>query len=179
MRTAAGASGGLTSSTVSSSAAVIWPAARVSLGMGRLLWAIKVPGSARDANRDRLHGHPVGCRDSDTTNLILLCRWHHTAVHEGGVTITCSTDGWRFTLPDGNQLRPWQTAETLAGLLAARARHAAAAIDAVDRFEHPDASIIRPRWAGERFSIHDCVQALFTIHLADRSQHDRSEQQAA
>jgi hypothetical protein len=124
------------------------------LGMGRLLRAIKVPGSARDANRDRLHGHPSGCHDSAITNLILLCRWHHTTVHEGGVTLTQSADGWRFTLPDGTQPRPWQTAESLADLLTAHARRTAAIIDGVDRFDHPDARTIRPRWACETFSIH-------------------------
>jgi predicted restriction endonuclease len=25
---------------------------------------------------------------TDLDNLILLCQWHHTAVHEGGITIT-------------------------------------------------------------------------------------------
>ena len=33
----------------------------------------------------------------------------------------------------------------------------------VDSFQHPDARIIRPRWAGEAFDLHACVQALFTI----------------
>ncbi len=38
---------------------------------------------------------------TDLDNLILLCQWHHTAVHEGGVTITADADGWLFTKPDG------------------------------------------------------------------------------
>lgn len=92
------------------------------------------------------------------TNLILLCRWHHTAVHEGGITIARGVDGWRFTLPDGSEPRPWQTADTLADLLTANARKAAETIAAVDRFDHPAARTIRPRWAGEPFSVHDCVR---------------------
>ena len=47
---------------------------------------------------------------------------------------------------------------------------------AVDSFQHPDAQTIRPRWAGEVFDLHACVQALFTIKLPDPSEQD---QQAA
>ena len=32
-------------------------------------------------------------------------------------------------------------------------------LDGVDSFQHPDARIIRPRWAGEVFDLHACVQA--------------------
>jgi hypothetical protein len=35
----------------------------------------------------------------------------------------------------------------------------------VDSFHHPDARTIRPRWAGEPFDLHACVQALFTIKV--------------
>jgi hypothetical protein len=38
--------------------------------------------------------------------LILLCQWHHTAVHEGGVTIADGSDGWVFTKP-GSVTRTW------------------------------------------------------------------------
>jgi hypothetical protein len=36
---------------------------------------------------------------------------------------------------------------------------------AVDSFQHPDAQTIRPRWTGEPFDVHACVEALFTIKL--------------
>jgi hypothetical protein len=39
----------------------------------------------------------------------------------------------------------------------------------VDSFQHPDAQTIRPRWAGEPFDLHACVQALFTIKLPEPS----------
>ena len=32
----------------------------------------------------------------------------------------------------------------------------------------PDATTIRPRWAGELFDLHACVQALFTIKLPNQ-----------
>jgi hypothetical protein len=116
---------------------------------------------------------------TDLDNLILLCRFHHTTVHEGGVSLSRSADGWRFTLPDGTEPRPWQTADTLTDLLAAHARRTAAIIDGVDRFDHPDARTIRPRWAGEPFSVHDCVQALFTIRLPQPLDHTQDQDQQA
>jgi hypothetical protein len=39
----------------------------------------------------------------------------------------------------------------------------------VDSFQHPEARTIRPRWAGETFDLHACVQALFTIKLPNPS----------
>jgi hypothetical protein len=47
---------------------------------------------------------------------------------------------------------------------------------AVDSFQHPDATTIRPRWTGEPFNLNACVQALFTIKLERPLQQD---QQAA
>jgi hypothetical protein len=38
-------------------------------------------------------------------NLITLCRFHHRAVHEGGIKVERLDDGsWRFTYPDGDTL---------------------------------------------------------------------------
>jgi hypothetical protein len=54
---------------------------------------------------------------------------------------------------------------------ARQAGHACLAFNAttggknVDSFQHPEAHTIRPRWAGEPFDLHACVQALFTIRL--------------
>ena len=106
---------------------------------------------------------------TDLDNLILLCQWHHTAVHEGGVTITGDSDKWVFRKPDGRPCDQWVDDENLALHLAfalRRQRHAERdQLAAVDSFQHPDAQTIRPRWAGEPFDIHACVQALFTIKL--------------
>jgi Domain of unknown function (DUF222)/HNH endonuclease len=108
---------------------------------------------------------------TDLDNLILLCQWHHTVVHEGGVTITGDGDGWMFCKPDGQRCQPWVGDQNLAnhlGYARRRAQHdaaQAARLAAVDSFQHPDAQTIRPRWAGEPFDLHACVQALFTIKL--------------
>jgi hypothetical protein len=104
---------------------------------------------------------------TDLDNLILLCQWHHTAVHEGGVSITQGSEGWVFTKPDGQPCDWWVSDENLARHLdvALRRSHQARRdqLAAVDRFQHPDAQTIRPRWAGEPFDLHACVEALFTI----------------
>jgi hypothetical protein len=47
----------------------------------------------------------------------------------------------------------------------------------VDTFDHLDAKIIRPRWTGEPFDLHACVQALFTIKLPKPG--EDQDQQAA
>jgi hypothetical protein len=46
--------------------------------------------------------------------LILLCQWHHTGVHEGGVTITRDSNRWVFTKPDGRSCDPWVSDQNLA-----------------------------------------------------------------
>jgi hypothetical protein len=117
---------------------------------------------------------------TDLDNLILVCQWHHTAVHEGGVAITRNGDGWVFCKPDGQPCQPWVSDDNLARHLDfALRRRRQAQLDqlaAVDSFQHPDARTILPRWAGEPFDLHACVQALFTIKLSKTSEQD---QQAA
>jgi Domain of unknown function (DUF222)/HNH endonuclease len=120
---------------------------------------------------------------TDLDNLILLCQWHHTAVHEGGVTITKATDSWLFTKPDGQSCDSWVSDENLARHLdfaRRRAQQQTAKQDQlaeVDSFHHPDARTIRPRWTGEPFDLHSCVQALFTIKLPKPG--EDQDQQAA
>jgi hypothetical protein len=117
---------------------------------------------------------------TDLDNLILLCQWHHTAVHEGGVTITREADRWMFTKPDGQPCDWWVSDQNLAqhldfALRGRQAQHDRLAV--IDSFQHPDARTIRPRWAGEPFDLHACVQALFTIKLPTRAKD--LDQQAA
>ena len=61
---------------------------------------------------------------TDLDNLILLCQFHHTAVHEGQLTIRRtrprpSTDDptWEFVMPDGKPHRDWYTADGLLNFL--------------------------------------------------------------
>ena len=99
------------------------------------------------------------------------------------MTISKGSDGWLFTKPDGQPCQPWLSDENLARHLdfaRRRAEQQAAQRDrltAVDSFHHPHATTIRPRWRGEPFDLHACVQALFTIKLAEPN--DDQDQQAA
>jgi hypothetical protein len=109
-------------------------------------------------------------------NLILLCQFHHTCVHEGGIKITrnqsaayrgaavASEPAWLFTMPDGQPVdRPgWPTpsAATLTHRLARLSP-----VDQIDRLNHPDAARIQPRQYGERFDLHAAVRVLFDLQL--------------
>jgi hypothetical protein len=99
-------------------------------------------------------------------------------VHEGGMSI-CPGPGkgsrWQFVMPDGTPHRPWWDAETLARMLVEQGtgRADAREVDAVRRvtsFDDPAAQTIRPRWAGEAFDLHACVEALFTMRLRQDQQ---------
>jgi hypothetical protein len=84
-----------------------------------------------------------------------------------------------FGKPDGQPCQPWVDDEKLARHLDFALRRGQQQLDrlaVVDSFQHPDASTIRPRWAGEPFDLHACVQAPFTIKLSKTSE---QHQQAA
>jgi hypothetical protein len=119
---------------------------------------------------------------TDLDNLILLCQWHHTVVHEGGVSITANDEGWLFTKPDGQPCQPWVSDQQLAWHLDSALRNQQKAksdrLANVDSFQHPDATTIRPRWAGEPCDPHACVQALFAMKLPE-PRTDNLDQQAA
>ena len=83
-------------------------------------------------------------------------------------------------MPDGPPHRQWWTAEALTLVLAQTARTRTSGtqqatdqpaesntevemVEGVDGFDHPDATRIRPGWRGERFDLHECVQALFRM----------------
>ena len=132
----------------------------------------RYPGCHQTRRLDAHHGIPwIRGGRTDLENLILLCRWHHTAVHEGGVSITGDDDGWVFTKPDGQPCDWWVDDENLTRHLdfALRRRQQLDQLAAVDSFQHTDAQTIRPRWTGEPFDLHASVQALFTIKLHNPS----------
>lgn len=109
---------------------------------------------------------------TELENLILLCQFHHTCVHEGGMTIQpaeplAAIRRWDFVLPDGECVRPSSFSEdqTLRTRLAwqaqRRRQEAAQRLSRVDGFHHPDARRVLPRWAGERFDLYAAVEALY------------------
>jgi hypothetical protein len=127
---------------------------------------------------------------TDLENLILLCQWHHTAVHEGRIRIDPRAEPttarrFDFVLPDGRPADGWRDEEQLArrlGDLVGRRRYLHERhqderypdephpdgnhLDEVDSFFHPDAQRIVPGWTGEPFGLHDCVAALFGMSVA-------------
>ena len=144
--------------------------------------------------RDRMCQHP-GCHQTrhlkahhiqpwaaggptDLNNLILLCQFHHTTTHEGHITITRTADArWQFTMPDGTPCQTWHTDTPLANQL--RHQQNRQHIQAVDSFHHPHAKTIQPRWTGEPFNLHDCVQALYTMKIPTTPEPEDQDQQAA
>ena len=113
---------------------------------------------------------------TDLANLILLCRFHHTCVHEGGVVITRNQgssfqgaavgDGpaWVFIRPDGERVdRPGWPMLSAVELSSRLARFGS--VDHVDRLNHPEAMAIQPRQYGERFGLHEAVRVLFDLQL--------------
>ncbi len=155
----------------------------VSMGQRRALLVrdrmCQFPGCAQSQHL-QAH-HRVAWADGGSTdldNLILLCRFHHTCVHEGGISIHRRlagaggpTAGWDFQMPDGSLHRSWYSAERLPHLLhdqqEKQRQLEAARFVAVTDLDHPDARTIRPGWAGERFDLHACVQALFNLRLPE------------
>ncbi|WP_376766838.1 HNH endonuclease signature motif containing protein [Microlunatus parietis] len=110
---------------------------------------------------------------TDLENLILLCRFHHLCVHEGGIAITRNGDvpfagattgapAWLFTMPNGERVDrpnwPVPSAQDLTYRLA-RVHD----VDHVDRLDHPDALVIRPKQYGERFDLDAAARVLFDL----------------
>lgn len=101
---------------------------------------------------------------TDLHNLILLCRFHHMACHEGGIEITKQQSRlhhrWRFHLPTGEEITPqlfqqeatgWDSEEWLLWR----------GLDGSAGWHDREAKRIRPRWAGERALLRDMVDLLF------------------
>ena len=57
---------------------------------------------------------------TDLDNLILLCRWHHTAVHERRGSINRDGNDRLFTKPDGQPCDWWVDEETWPGIWTSR-----------------------------------------------------------
>ena len=121
---------------------------------------------------------------TDLANLLLLCSRHHTLVHEGGMIIQRVDRRWEFLMPDGSPHKHWWSAEGLLNFLAQHADKAQAeqqrqqrtsVIDNVVSFHHPHAQRIVPGWRGERFDLHECVQALFRMGPRDHSGGDDND----
>jgi hypothetical protein len=84
----------------------------ISAPLRRLLTArdkgCRFPGCANSRYVDAHHiKHWVNGGETKPSNLLSLCRFHHRAVHEGGITIERLDDGaLRFVRPNGTAIAP-------------------------------------------------------------------------
>jgi hypothetical protein len=94
--------------------------------------------------------------ETKLSNLVSLCRFHHRAVHEGGLRIERCDDGaWRFTNRRGDSLNSCAPGHTqpLADWSRLTAMHAAQGITI-------DAGTAATRWRGERMNYAIAVDSL-------------------
>ena len=83
------------------------------------------------------------------TNLILLCRWHHRAVHEEGYRVTRGPEGaLRFSRPDG---REWPDVPSPAAVPDDTVGALRSANEARHVQIHPSTACAR--WLGERLDL--------------------------
>ncbi len=90
------------------------------------------------------------------SNLALLCRWHHRAVHEEGYQVELAPDGTlRFRRPDGRLLPdvPPPVAVPADPVQALRARHETQGL-------RLHARTARPLWLGERLDLGWAIDVL-------------------
>jgi HNH endonuclease len=109
----------------------------------------QVPGCGRRGRLEVHHiRHSFHGGESKLSNAMLLCRFHHHRLHEGGWTAEVTPDGFEFYAPDGRRIsaRPVPVAGDRAAV-AARQRNAADA---------------RCRWTGERLDLDTALTALFS-----------------
>ena len=118
---------------------------------------------------------------TEVDNLILLCQWHHTAVHESGMTIGPHGEGgeFGFGMPDGRPFEDWYHPQALPELLAAqlrwrRDRRREVLTGVTPSTIPPPARTIRPGGAGERFDLHAYGEALFGMRLPAERQYAAS-----
>lgn len=129
----------------------------------------RYPGCSRLRHLHAHHVQPWSAGGpTDLDNLILLCSFHHTCVHEGGVSIEHhpeTSTRWRFLHPDGRHITaepsPIRSDENLIVSLEKAASEEQRTISGIGSWYDPAAQQIIPGWRGEPFSLHDAVRSLF------------------
>jgi len=104
------------------------------------------------------------------SNLAMLCRRHHRAVHEEGFQLERQPDGGlRFRTPDGRSLPDVPPPAPVPDdpVRALRARNEGARLDL-------DGDTLRPGWLGERLDVGYAIDVLHPRALPPPSTEDRS-----
>ncbi len=123
------------------------------------------PGCHQAHHLEAHHLHPwASGGTTDLANLLLLCRRHHTIVHEGGVRVSVapqSRERFHFALPGGQPISgTWRarwSAEELEDVLASDTGGASHETDGPAR--------IAAAHGGVGFSLEECVRVLFDCQV--------------
>jgi hypothetical protein len=134
----------------------------ISTPLRRLLRArdqgCRFPGCANDRYVDAHHiRHWAEGGETKPSNLVSLCRFHHRAVHEGGVRICVLDDGaLRFVRPDGVELGAADYMQPQGSWRDLCSSHERERIVI-------DADTVLPRWSGEELDYELSVELLLQI----------------
>jgi hypothetical protein len=137
----------------------------ISAPLRRLLRArdqgCRFPGCANDRYVDAHHiRHWAEGGETKPSNLVSLCRFHHRAVHEGGVRICVLDDGaLRFVTPDGVDLGAADCMQPQGSWRDLCSSHERERIVI-------DADTAVPRWSGEELDYGLAVELLLQIRPA-------------
>ena len=119
----------------------------------------RFPGCGRQFGQGHHIRHWVNGGPTTLSNLALLCRWHHRAVHEDGYQMERQPDGeLRFWRPDGRLLpdSPPPAPVPADPVHALRARHDVQGL-------HLHARTAMPGWYGERLDVGWAIDVLHPI----------------
>ena len=125
--------------------------------------ACQFPGCHRTHHLQAHHVIPWSKQGrTDLDNLILVCRLHHVAVHEGGYRLDRrpgepgANPDFTFVDPAGNPVLrlPFDDVDYPTSFPLSRD------LDHITRWTQSEVERIRPRWAGERVCLPDLVAAL-------------------
>ncbi|WP_411267721.1 HNH endonuclease [Parenemella sanctibonifatiensis] len=115
---------------------------------------------------------------TDLDNLVLLCRRHHTLIHEAGITITASAapvPGHRFRFRRANGA-PIEPIAPRASREYAWAQELSAVIPPADANVGSIGPIdVRTVGQGEGFNLHECVRVLFELTITDPTDGDEPD----
>jgi Domain of unknown function (DUF222)/HNH endonuclease len=124
----------------------------------------RFPGCGRPFGQGHHIRHWAYGGPTKLSNLTMLCRWHHRAVHEEGYQVERLADGELcFRHPDGRLLPdvPAPAAVPANPMDSLRAQNDAGAL-------HIDARTSMPRWQGERLDVGWAMSVLHPLAVSSR-----------
>lgn len=113
---------------------------------------------------------------TDMDNLVMLCRFHHLAIHENIAAVASTRTGrtveFSFTRPNGEPLPddPTERRRMHRGIEEHQELQVRRRLDSISepsaerqwQWNDQDVEAVRPLWRGERFDLHYVVAALFS-----------------